>query len=223
MVRKTKADALITRQLLIDAAIEQFAIRGVANTTLTDIAEAAGVTRGAVYWHFDSKSALFNAMWQQQIPLRESIQHQLTQNEERNPLGWMREAFIIALQYIARTPRQRSLMQILYHKCEFNHGMVSEAEIRERLFFNGDNMRRILNASIHLGALPVETNVELSLVVLRGFFSGVLKNWLLFPERFDLYQQAPALVDNIMAALKPYPAIGPCTMVNLSALAPTNP
>jgi len=60
MVRKTKEEALRTRQLLIDAAIQQFALRGVANTTLTDIADAAGVTRGAIYWHFSSKSPLFN-------------------------------------------------------------------------------------------------------------------------------------------------------------------
>ena len=63
MARRTKDDALKTRQMLLDAAIEQFAQRGVSSTTLTDIADAAGVTRGAVYWHFASKSELFNAMW----------------------------------------------------------------------------------------------------------------------------------------------------------------
>lgn len=46
MARKTKAEAQKTRQLLIEAAIEQFAVRGVANTTLTDIADAASLTRG---------------------------------------------------------------------------------------------------------------------------------------------------------------------------------
>ena len=45
MARKTKEEALKTRQLLLDSAIEQFALRGVSNTTLTDIADAAGVTR----------------------------------------------------------------------------------------------------------------------------------------------------------------------------------
>ncbi|KAE9861883.1 TetR family transcriptional regulator, partial [Escherichia coli] len=50
MARKKKEDAQKTRQLLIEAAIAEFATRGVANTTLTDIADAAKVTRGAVYW-----------------------------------------------------------------------------------------------------------------------------------------------------------------------------
>lgn len=46
MARKTKADALKTRQHLIETAIVQFAARGVSNTTLNDIADAASVTRG---------------------------------------------------------------------------------------------------------------------------------------------------------------------------------
>ena len=74
MARKTKEEAQRTRQLLIESAIQQFALRGVTNTTLTDIADAAGVTRGAVYWHFASKTELFNEMWQQQPPLRDLIQ-----------------------------------------------------------------------------------------------------------------------------------------------------
>ena len=58
MARKKKEDAQKTRQLLIEAAIGEFATRGVANTTLTDIADAAKVTRGAVYWHFSSKAEI---------------------------------------------------------------------------------------------------------------------------------------------------------------------
>ena len=113
MARRTKDDALKTRQMLLDAAIEQFATRGVSSTTLTDIADAAGVTRGAVYWHFASKSELFNVMWQEQLPLRDLIHHKLKQIESPNPLLILRNKFIIGLQYIAENPKQRPLMQII--------------------------------------------------------------------------------------------------------------
>jgi TetR/AcrR family transcriptional repressor of acrEF/envCD operon len=204
MAKKTKADALVTRQRLIDSAIEQFALRGVSNTTLTDVADAAGVTRGAVYWHFGSKAELFNEMWKLQLPLRDIIQHRLIHDEKENALAWMRESFITALKYISTTPKQRALMQILYHKCEFNKEMMTEEEIRQRLYFSYGNMRKTVIQCISQGSLPADTNVEITLVVLHGFFSGVLKNWLLFPERIDLYQQAPELVDNIMATLHPH-------------------
>ena len=136
MARKTKEEAQRTRQLLIESAIQQFALRGVTNTTLTDIADAAGVTRGAVYWHFASKTELFNEMWQQQPPLRDLIQPSQAIEYEQEPLNALRERFIAGLRYIAANPRQRALMQILYQRCEFSSDMLSEYEIRQRIGFN---------------------------------------------------------------------------------------
>lgn len=199
MARKTKEEALRTRQLLLDSAIQQFAQRGVSNTTLTDIADAAGVTRGAVYWHFASKSELFNAMWQEQLPLRELIHHKLQQIESGNPLLDLRNKFVLGLQYIAENPRQRALMQILYHKCEFSSDMMSEYDIRTRIGFNYDAIRDIFRMCERNGILPPDTNIEIILIVLHSAFSGVIKNWLMDPHQFDLYQQAPLLVDNIMS------------------------
>ena len=71
MAKRTKAEALKTRQELIETAIAQFAQHGVSKTTLNDIADAANVTRGAIYWHFENKTQLFNGMWLQQPSLRE--------------------------------------------------------------------------------------------------------------------------------------------------------
>ena len=62
MARRTKEDALATRDALLDAAERVFGRRGVARTSLAQIAEEAGLTRGAVYWHFKDKADLFTAM-----------------------------------------------------------------------------------------------------------------------------------------------------------------
>lgn len=192
MPRRTKEDALKTRQLLIESAIQQFALRGVTSTTLADIADAAGVTRGAVYWHFASKAELFNEMWQQQLPLRDLLQHEFNLKDDQDPLSTLREKFIIGLQYIANNPRQRALMQILYQKCEFSSDMMPEAEIRKRIGFSYPIIRSILQLCIRNGLLPAETNVEISLIVLHSAFTGIIKNWLVEPGQFDLYRQAPA-------------------------------
>jgi TetR/AcrR family transcriptional repressor of acrEF/envCD operon len=181
MPRRTKEDALKTRQLLIESAIQQFALRGVTSTTLADIADAAGVTRGAVYWHFASKAELFNEMWQQQLPLRDLLQHEFNLKDDQDPLSTLREKFIIGLQYIANNPRQRALMQILYQKCEFSSDMMPEAEIRKRIGFSYPIIRSILQLCIRNGLLPAETNVEISLIVLHSAFTGIIKNWLVEP------------------------------------------
>ena len=62
MVRRTKEEAQETRAQIIEAAERAFYKRGVARTTLADIAELAGVTRGAIYWHFNNKAELVQAL-----------------------------------------------------------------------------------------------------------------------------------------------------------------
>ena len=62
MVRKTREDALATRDALLTAALQTFRERGVAHTRLSDVAARAGVTRGAIYWHFKDKAELFAAV-----------------------------------------------------------------------------------------------------------------------------------------------------------------
>ncbi len=51
-----------TRNLLLDAAEEIFARKGLAGAALEDIADAAGYTRGAIYSHFGAKEELFLAV-----------------------------------------------------------------------------------------------------------------------------------------------------------------
>lgn len=66
--RLTRAEAREeTRRRLLAAAAELFAARGFDATTVEDVAEAAGFSKGAVYYNFSSKDDLFAALVQQHI------------------------------------------------------------------------------------------------------------------------------------------------------------
>lgn len=54
-MRKTKAEAQKTREQLLQSTLDTFFLHGVAKTPLQAIARNAGVTRGALYWHFKNK------------------------------------------------------------------------------------------------------------------------------------------------------------------------
>ncbi|TIV74343.1 MAG: TetR family transcriptional regulator, partial [Mesorhizobium sp.] len=62
MMRRTKAEAEQTREAVLAAAVDVFLERGVTRATLEQIASTAGVTRGAVYWHFRDKQEIFTAL-----------------------------------------------------------------------------------------------------------------------------------------------------------------
>lgn len=65
-MKRTKEDALKTKQALIDASLEVFLEKGYAATTLQDIADKAGVTRGAIYWHFKGKDDFYRELYERE-------------------------------------------------------------------------------------------------------------------------------------------------------------
>lgn len=62
MPRATAAEAAATAHRIRDVAITAFAHHGFAGVSVEEVAQAAGVTRGAVYHHFSSKQGLFAAV-----------------------------------------------------------------------------------------------------------------------------------------------------------------
>ena len=61
-MKRTKEEAAVTRENLLQAGLVVFGRKGYDAATLEDVAHEAGVTRGAIYWHFGSKTELFNAL-----------------------------------------------------------------------------------------------------------------------------------------------------------------
>jgi AcrR family transcriptional regulator len=65
MVKRTTEQAAETRGAVLQAARERFAEYGYAATSMAAVAELAGLTKGAIFHHFDSKEQLFLEVWRQ--------------------------------------------------------------------------------------------------------------------------------------------------------------
>ena len=79
MGRSSRKQAEVTREMILDAAETLFSRKGVAAVPLTSIARHAGLTTGAVYWHFRDKDTLLAALFERlHMPLSESIRELLT-------------------------------------------------------------------------------------------------------------------------------------------------
>src|SRR4051794_28822443 len=73
--RSARAQGRDGREALLEAAVEVFARRGYRDSSVDEIAERAGYSKGAVYWHFTGKDDLFFALLEERVdrPLREMI------------------------------------------------------------------------------------------------------------------------------------------------------
>ncbi|ENT7912609.1 TetR family transcriptional regulator, partial [Shigella sonnei] len=86
---------------------------------------------------------------------------------------------IVGLQYIAKIPRQQALLKILYHKCEFNDGMLAEGVIREKMGFNPQTLREVLQACQQQGCVANNLDLDVVMIIIDGAFSGIVQNWLM--------------------------------------------
>ncbi len=78
-----------TRQVIIAKALELFSVKGYFNTSINDILEATGLTKGGLYGHFQSKEALWDAAYDEAVKIwREIIFRDI--KETMNPLERIR-------------------------------------------------------------------------------------------------------------------------------------
>lgn len=203
MARKTKEEALETRSLLLDAAEKVFFEKGFGQTALTDIAEAANLTRGAIYWHFKNKSDLFIAMADRiRLPL-ENLTHACADPTEPDPLGKLREFWIQILRESTRNPRRRRVLSILFFKCELN-SEARQLELRRQAAHieYANDMELCLQNAIDRGQLPAELDIHKAAIANHALIAGLISNWLFLQNSFDLDAYADSMVDSYIFMLK---------------------
>jgi TetR/AcrR family acrAB operon transcriptional repressor len=200
MVRRTKADAAATRTALLDAAEQLFRANGVSRTSLQDIASAAGTTRGAIYWHFQDKADLFNAMMDRvTLPLEQST---YAGHAVEAPLQQIRLSVLVALHKTATDEQARRVFEIATQQVEYNGEMlaVRERKLRWRDEYLVYLTQQFDAAAAHAGIrLPIPArNAALGL---KAILAGLLDNWLLDTRDFDLVQVGTQVMDSYLAGL----------------------
>jgi TetR/AcrR family acrAB operon transcriptional repressor len=119
-LRRTKRESERTRQDILAAARKVFARQGVTRTTFEEIAASAGVTRGAIYWHFADKTELFFAMREQvAVPMIDQIDLVLSRADGSDPLAGVERFLRGILRALESDPAARRTFQIMGFKCEY--------------------------------------------------------------------------------------------------------
>src|SRR5258706_10550934 len=209
MARRTKEEAQETRTRILDAAEEVFHEKGVANASLEDIAAAAEVTRGAIYWHFKDKAELFDAMMQRVVLPVDAMLAGADCCEEANPLELLRRATLDVLLRTARDARTQRVFDIAYHKCEY---VGDAAGVRDRHVASQQDCLKTIEAGfracLQCGQLPKSVDPREAAIGALSLVSGLIANWLLAPKSFSLERHAESLVDTYFRGLVTAPQAG---------------
>ncbi|WP_275286887.1 TetR family transcriptional regulator [Halomonas elongata] len=193
MARRTKAEAEATREALLDAAEEVFFEKGVACTSLEQIARQAGMTRGAVYWHFRNKADLFRAMLDRvRMPFEELVAE--TAPSDASPMEAIRLGCRQGFRRLEQ-PRHRRVHATLLHRCEFFSDIDPQAMEAEMANECLGALLVYLNNALDQGLLREDLDPEVATRLLQATLSGLFHDWLRDTEAFSLYERGTQLVD----------------------------
>lgn len=208
MVRRTKSEAMETRTQILDAAERVFLNKGVLSASLNDIATEAGVTRGAIYWHFKNKHDLFMAMVERGRLLFDILSEKAEAADEPDPLARLAEFMTFLLQQVVNDPGQRRIFEIIFHKCEFSGDNLQLLGLqRDKCRESSRRLGRVLRNAITREQLPADLDVDRAVVWLHSQLAGMIMYWLLDPECVDLGEEATGFVETCLYSLAHCPSL----------------
>ena len=133
MARKRKEDAQRTRTRILASALSLFAKKGYEHTTFTDIAARLKMTKGAVYWHFESKEALLVELVNLALgKFRRQLEELMPHGELTFPK--VADMMVRNAMQLVEDPKGTAFFQLM--KCQIKWSDASMAKVREDLLAN---------------------------------------------------------------------------------------
>ena len=194
-MRRTKEEAAQTRQALLDAALTIFSKQGFQVARLQDIAEAAGVTRGAIYHHFGGKAELYIMLIEEASEQSNAvIKDAIAEGGTFQDMGT--RVLVDSWTFLEENRRFREVAELLY----FKTGVVPElAEIarrrREKAKTQVDYIAEFMRQGIEEGGIRADFDPMIAARAFLAYLEGVITLWLANRNAFSIKENAPALAE----------------------------
>lgn len=123
------------RKTVLDAAVGVFAERGYHDTTMDDVAQKLGVSKGAVYQYFDSKEELFRTICSAAADMvRERLRttfagpdlRKAAENYMNAELDKLAKRGVLMFEALAHSPRDEALAEVLRNNYSMILGIMSD-------------------------------------------------------------------------------------------------
>ncbi|MBK1697770.1 TetR family transcriptional regulator [Rhodovibrio salinarum] len=203
MARKTKAEARATRESILDAAEDVMERDGIPATTLDQIAREAGVTRGAIYWHFKDKEDLLDSMVARAAFPLDELRAADVRAETADALEELRQVSEQALLRLAQDPRHQRVCRILLHGCVrlgHHHLFIAEEDAVKTDIHNV--VLRLFQKARAQGTLSTDITPELATWTFDSYMQGVHSNWLKAPDQVDLAANARLILRTFLDGVR---------------------
>lgn len=201
MARRTREEAEQTRQSLLATALRLFSEQGITATTLKQIAAEAGVTHGALYWHFKNRADLLEQIHLEYMLPFEAQYLEQRQAVQQDALAALELYFLGVLDAFRRDVQAQQLYRVFYMQAQ---PLSDLAPLQERLMANRElwlEQQKFFikqarkQKQVRKKTVPTELAQSLQILL-----DGLLVHWLNTPET-DLVSEGKRLLALIQQGL----------------------
>ena len=189
-----------SRKSLLRAAVDCFARLGYQGTTIDRIARDAGVTKGAVYYHFrDKEQLLFEAVKDHVGEFERQVLAEVT--PELDAMGALRRVVDVCFFHATVSNHRRFIITLMVEALDTNPAMSIEFRniLRRMRVFLADVVRR----GQQRGALREDVSAEAAAAAIAGGIMGAEIQHYQDREQVDLRAILDTLVEQLAAWLAP--------------------
>ena len=195
-MRRTKEEAALTREAILEGALACFDRYGITSATLEQIACAAGVTRGAVYHHFAGKHEILRAIRERvSLPLLDRADTALLSQPDSTALERIERFLLSILDALERDRRKRKALTVMQLRCEYVGELAGElaAGVRnlERLSKALEGAYREAQAA---GELVPGITPQIAALETVMFMNGLVRLWIVHASGDPIRRHARAAV-----------------------------
>ncbi len=187
-----------TKAHILATATAVFAEKGFAKASMNDIVRASGLSKGGVYWHFKSKDAIVEAIFEQfftgQLVVLDMVFSSSGSAGEKilqlakisgSDLVEMAQHFPSPLEFYALASRDEKLTQVLQNYLEAYQ----------------EKMGLIIQQGIDAGEFQAVDAADTA-VTLGAFFEGIFLLWAVYPTKIDMGRQVETAVQLLLDGLR---------------------
>jgi TetR/AcrR family acrAB operon transcriptional repressor len=188
----------------MDIAIDCFARYGFQATSIDRIAKAAGLTKGALYYHFKDKEALLFA----------AVTNRVGQFERRvvtdlaavpDPATALREVARVCLDHATKSNHRRMIVTLMVEAIDTNPRLA--AEFRAMMHGFRAFLRRVVERGQRSGQFRADVDAEIAAEVYAGAIMGAEIQYYQDPGTFNLAATIAAFIEQFIGWLSgPAPA-----------------
>ncbi len=171
-------------QEILEAAFTEFARNGYALTTLDQIAERAGVTKGTIYVYFENKEHLFISMVRDLMKVTLDVVNEMFERHDGSTADLLRAQFSFIYQHIVEDRRRREVVRMLIAEASRFPALTDryQQEIQRPCV---DLLTQAIQRGVDRGEIRPSAVTECPLVIIAPI--ALVDVWLMmFDERYPL-------------------------------------